>query len=245
MAAHQEEHTPDTETTTGSRVVTAAASVGGRVLGGAFGAVARVRGGRPLHPQGATYAARVTMSGKARSAVPWLDEPGWYDAVLRVSRAMGLPLSLPDIYGVALRVDLPGSGPFDLLFASTGDSAGGRFVLRLRPGVEAGPLTTLLPVRSPKGPLVLRLVAATASPVEELSMPAALVLSYAHGTGPWRDVGDVVVGALQGPETEQERHDPVLHQLPGTEQYAVVSRLREPAYRAARAVRPRSRRTAP
>ena len=35
-------------------------------------------------------------------------------------------------------------------------------------------------------------------------------------------------------QEDTERHDPVVHQLPGTEQYPWVARLREPAYRSAR-----------
>lgn len=221
---------------TPGRVVDAAAGTGGLALAAAFGTVARLRAGRPLHPQGATYASTVTMSGGSSSGVAWLDEAGTHEVRVRVSRAVGLPLWMPDIYGIALRVPDAGGRPVDLLFASTGDTATGRFLLRLRRGVESGPLTTLLPVRSVNGPLLLRFVASTPTPVDELALPAALTLSWARGAGHWQDVGTLVPGPRLGRELEEEHHDPVVHELPGTSQYGVVRRLREPAYGAARAV---------
>ncbi len=219
------------------QVVGAAASAAGLTLAAAFGALARLRGGRPLHPQGATYAATVALTGQGRSGVSWLDERGLHRVTVRVSRSAGLPLWVPDVYGIALRATMAHGGVVDLLFATTGDTPTGRFVLRPRRGVERGPLTTLLPVRSEGGPLILRLLAATTGPVEELSLPTTLALSYATGRGTWRDVGVLAVGAPLGPDAEAERHDPVVHELPGTEQYPVLRRLREPAYRAARSVR--------
>ncbi len=132
--------------------VEGAAAVGGLALAGLFGAVARIRRGRPLHPKGVTWAA------------------------------------------------------------------------------------TLLPVRSQRGALVVRLVAAGPGPVGDLGLPASMVLSAAHGTGPWHDVGTLSRGAVLGPDALSDRHDPVVHELPGTQQYPVVGRLREPAYVAARGV---------
>ncbi|MDF3045270.1 MAG: hypothetical protein K0R30_1498 [Ornithinibacter sp.] len=218
------------------QVVDTAASAGGVLLAAAFGTLARVRGGRPLHPQGATYAATVAMTGQGLTGVPWLDERGLHRVTVRVSRSAGLPLWMPDVYGIALRATMPDERAVDLLFATTGDTPTGRFVLRPRRGVERGPLTTLLPVRSEGGPLLLRLVPAVPGPVEELSLPTTLTLSCATGRGPWHDVGVLAVGAPLGPDAEAERHDPVLHELPGSEQYPVLRRLREPAYRAARRV---------
>lgn len=241
MSTRQDSH----PATVAGRVALAAGALGGALLAGAFGGVAWVRHGRPLHPQGATYAATVTMSGRGASGVAWLDEPRQYDASVRVSRAMGLPLALPDIYGIALRLAPAGAPPVDLLFASTGDSPVRRFMLALRPRVQAGPLTTLLPVRSRRGSLVLRLAAAVSDPVRELSLPARLSLAYAHGAGPWHDVGQIRVGALLDAETERDRHDPLLHELPGTQQYPVIRALRAPAYRAARSVPATPRRTSP
>jgi hypothetical protein len=213
-----------------------ASSAGGLALAATFGAVARLRRGRPLHPQGASWAGTVAIPGGADSGVPWLDVAGVHEVTLRVSRGVGLPVALPDVYGLAVRVHGMAPGPADLLFASTGDSPLGRFLFAPRGAVGNGPMTTLLPVRSERGPLVLRLTPVDRAPVPERALPSPLLLSYALSTGDWWPVGEVRVGHRLGPEAELERHDPVAHPLPSTVQYEVVRRLRGPAYRAARGV---------
>jgi hypothetical protein len=160
---------------------------------------------------------------------------------VRLSRATGLPPPWPDIHGLALRV--PGSalgqdGPADLLFAGTGDSALGRFLLVPRLRADAGPLTTLLPYRSAVGPLLLRLVPRRGAG-DGRGVPASYAFSYAVGTRRWQQIGELTVGPLLPGPVDRVRHDPVLNLLPGTGQYGFVARLREPAYRAARTVSPR------
>jgi hypothetical protein len=211
-------------------------AAGGAVLAASLGAVGRLRGDRPLHPHGASYAARVRLHGAARSAVPWLDEPGSWRATLRVSRGIGLPAWLPDVHGIALRVLEGPEGPFDVLVAHTGSGPLSRFVFLPRGRVADGALTTLLPVRSGAGPLVLRLAAPLGASLDANGMPSRLDLSYAHGLGAWHPAGEVLVGERLGPAAERAHHDPVLHQLPDTDQYRLVRRLREPAYATARAV---------
>ena len=219
----------------------AAVRVAGLGLGAVFGAAAVLRHGRPLHPQGVTLRVSLLCDGSGRSGVPLLDDAGVSQGTVRVSRAMGLPPWLPDIYGLALRLpQAPGTDgdPADVLFASTGDSWLGRFALLVHAQLVDGPVTTLLPVRAPAGALLLRLVPVAGSPVREvgpaLRVPDRLSLSYAVGTGPWVTVGEVAVGARVEGEDDPRRHDPVLHELPGTSQYPVVRLLREPAYAAAR-----------
>ena len=222
-----------------------ASDLGGGLLGMAFGGIALLRGKRPLHSDGITYPATVTTREGGRSGVPWLDEIGTTHVTLRVSRAMSLSPNWADIYGIAMRIPIlkrepPGPPWADLLFATTGDTAYGRFVLQLRYGAARGPLTTLLPVRAPAGPLLLRLTPAAGAPApgDDLSLPGLLTLSYAVGSGPWTNVADVMVGTRDAGHPDVERHDPITAMLPGTEQFDVVRRLREPAYRAARRTRP-------
>jgi hypothetical protein len=210
----------------------------GQAFGALFGALARLRRNRPLHPRGTTYAARVHVLGRGGSGVPWLDEPGTHDATLRLSRSAGLPGWLPDVYGVALRLGADTPTPVDLLFSSAGRSAFGRFFLLPRLRASGGHFTTLWPVRSPAGPLLLRLVtdgqgSRTGEP------PSRLRLSWASGRGPWREAGEVAIGEPLPDQVDQERHDAVLHQLPGTQQYEVARRFREPSYRAARSAHSR------
>jgi hypothetical protein len=223
-----------------------AARTAGAALAGVFGGTAVVRRGRPLHPRGVTCTAVVTMTGEASSGVPWLDEAATTPVTVRASRATGLPAPLPDIYGLALRVPRPptpdGSpAPVaDILFASTGDSRYGRFALMAHRRLGHGPLTTLLPLRAPSGPLLLRLAPVEGARLRDegpvLGLPQSMSLSYAVGRGPWAEAGELLLGPRVEGESDTRRHDPVVHELPGTEQYDVVRRLREPAYRAARRV---------
>jgi hypothetical protein len=223
-----------------ARIVRAGADSAGQALGALFGAVGQVRGDRALHRRGATYAALATMHGDTTSGVPWLDTAGTTPVVVRVSRATGLPSPWPDVHGIAVHVPaeaLSRPDGADLLFASTGDSGLGRFVLAARREAAGGPLTTLLPVRTAAGPMVFRLLAVgrPATSASDL-VGARYQLAYAVGVRPWTVVGEIVVGAREGRQVDRRRHDPVLHTLPGTEQYPVVVGLREPAYRAARRV---------
>lgn len=88
----------------------------------AFRLASRVRGERAIHTRGTAVAASFVVRGGS-TGVPLLDEPGRHDAVVRFSRAVGLPDRLPDILGIAIRVlDAHGPGrPQDLLLDSTLD----------------------------------------------------------------------------------------------------------------------------
>src|SRR5689334_3293962 len=81
-----------------------------------------------MHPRGAVFDAVLERTGSAPPwGVPWLDDPGRDDVVVRLSRGAGLPAPLPDLLGLAIR--LPGDGdPVDLLLTSTGRGALTRLV---------------------------------------------------------------------------------------------------------------------
>ena len=168
--------------------------------------------------------ARLHRRGADSSTgVRWLDERGVDDVVVRVSRAVGLPTWLPDIQGLALRFD-PGGTPGDLLFATTGHGRITRFVLTPSRGMRR-PMTTLLPYRTPCGPLLLG---------ARQTHDRLFELSWATLAGPWWTFAEL---ALLPDEAEQDPEisfDPVLHQIPGLEPYEWVRRLREPGYARAR-----------
>ena len=84
-------------------------SAGGQVLRAATGIVAARPAAKPLHPRGAVVRGDLRRSGATtsarptRSGVPWLDEPGNDEVLVRQSRSVGLPEGLPDVHGLALR----------------------------------------------------------------------------------------------------------------------------------------------
>src|SRR3954470_19691972 len=141
-----------------SSLLSGASRTAGHALRGMFTAVGRLRpADKPLHPRGVVLRATVHRYGNdERFGVPWLDEPGTDPALVRFSRGGGLPEALPDVLGIALRVD-PDSHPGDLLFATTGRGPVGRFLLRPRRAgtLAAATYSTLQPYRTPTGPVVL------------------------------------------------------------------------------------------
>ena len=211
-----------------ARAARGAASAGGAALAAATRVMAAVRtAAKPLHPRGVVLAGRLVRHGSvAGSGVAWLDEPGEDDVVVRLSRAIGLPRGLPDIHGLAIRVLTPAHAG-DLLLATTGWGRLGRFVLVPSRDVGSRPLTTLVPYRTVVGAVVLGARATGAGTYE---------LSWAPYAGDWQAFATLHLGTERDTAVE---FDPVRHQVPGLEQYSVVTRLREPAYLGAR----RSRRS--
>ena len=121
------------------RLETVAADASGHLLSTVIRGVAAVRPARkPLHPRGTVLRARLHRRGTApASGVPWLDETGTDDVIVRVSQAIGLPQWLPDIQGLAVRFD-PDGVPGDLLFATTGRWTGHPVSAHPEPAADAG-----------------------------------------------------------------------------------------------------------
>lgn len=211
---------------TGAQV---AGSAGGTLLAAATKVVAAVRpAAKPLHPRGEVLRGRLYRRGaRPTTGVAWLDEAGQDDVLVRRSRAIGLPGSVPDIHGLAIRVPRPDGGYGDLLFASTGWGRLTRFVLTASRDPEGRPMTTLLPYETPRGPVLLGARATGEDTVE---------LAVACFDGDWTVFGDLRLSALPG-EDQDISFDPVENRVEGLEQYPAVEALREPAYRTARSSR--------
>lgn len=214
------------ETTT-QQVGRGAAVLAGKAMEGMFAVAARVRPARkPLHPKGELHAATIERSGlEVETGVPWIDQPGRSVGFVRISKALGTPGSVPDIYGLALRLSLDDGADADLLFATTGLGRVSRFLLAPTGGAHQHAYSTLLPYRTESGPLLL-----AALPVDMDSRTYDLACASPGGT--WRLFATMT---LTGPASEASpSFDPVLNQLPGLSYYAWAASLREGAYRAAR-----------
>lgn len=208
-----------------TRPASATASAGGAGLAALTRLVAAARPApKPLHPRGDLVAAVLRRHGGQATGSTFVDEAGVDEVVCRRSRAVGLPATLPDIHGLAVRVPLAAGGHGDLLLASTGTGRLTRFLLLPGRRLDTRPLTTLLPYRSPTGPLLLGAAATS---------PHTFALLHAHATGPWRRFADLELTAESGPDPLVS-FDPVRNPLPGLELYDWVRRLREPSYAAAR-----------
>jgi hypothetical protein len=155
--------------------------------------------------------------------VPLLAAMGSHRCTVRWSRSVGLPPPLPDIEGLAIRIEDPRA---DLLFSATGTGPVSRFVLLPRGPRHHGAQSTLLPVASDAGGLVFKV-----EPLDDADPPARYDLAVARSGAQWRSVGSLQV--QWGPD-RPTRFDPVENILPGTAQYPLVRALREPAYLMAR-----------
>ena len=214
-----------------SAVPRVAASAGGVLLAIGTQSVAALRPTRkPLHPDGDVVAGRIYRNGsEEKTGVAWLDEPGQDDVVVRLSRAIGLPNTLPDIHGLAIRVparrDGHDDGGGDILFATTGWGRVTRFVLTMSRNPRGRPLTTLLPYETDTGPILLAADGGIGGDTYDLS--------WARPSGDWHIFAVLRLSTRHSDDADLS-FDPVRREIPGLRQYPAVTRLREPAYHRAR-----------
>src|SRR3954454_1606852 len=78
-----------------------AMDAGGYAVGGLFAGVAAARHAKGLHPYRPACTARLLGGGApvAPAGAALLSRPGAHAPVLRFSRALGLPVPLPDLLG--------------------------------------------------------------------------------------------------------------------------------------------------
>lgn len=213
--------------TEGRRVPRRLFDAGGRGLAAVFGLLAHVRpADKPLHPRGRLFEAVVERRGLPEPVgVPWIDEPGTTSGILRLSRATGLPPTLPDIHGLALRVPVDGGRHADILMATTGMGMVSRYVLVPGACADHRAYSTLIPYETAVGALNL-----AAIPVPDESH--AFDLACARTRADWTIFARVHL--VESPSTDSPSFDPVLNTLPGLRYYDWATRLRERSYRAAR-----------
>lgn len=98
-------------------------SAGQAAAAGIFGTLARLTGGRPLHPAGIAFRARLVVGGHALHGSELFGSASERRAVVRFSRGFGLPEPLPEILSIAIKVpDAYGPGrDQDLLLTATGE----------------------------------------------------------------------------------------------------------------------------
>ncbi|MFE7845851.1 hypothetical protein ACFUTX_11745 [Microbacterium sp. NPDC057407] len=229
----------------------------GVVFRGVFAVLQLFRHPRPIHSRGLVLIGEVR---RTRAAVPsgiaWIDGldtatadgagiphsdiPGDSLAVrARVSRSVGLPSWLPDVIGLALRVDIGGT-PADIELSSSGTGVPGRFLLAPRWSAAGGTFNTLLPYRGSRGPVLV-----SARSVEPDTLPANLAalrrelaarpwrvtLAFATPAGPWHPFADVILRAAPDQDDTDLRFDAVRRSLPGAGWYRWIRVLRQPSYR--------------
>lgn len=206
------------------------------LIDGTFRTLSRLRAKRIAHPHGVGFEATFTGGAMATGAEIF-DAAGPRPALVRLSRALGLPEALPDPCGLAIRLpDAYGPGAHqDLLLVTSARPPAARHLLLPSRGFGSRPYSSLLPYRAGG---VLGLVGASArgGPVtlDELRGGAAapsFTLAFATPGGSWRAVGRLELGDRIAPaRTEGLCFDPS-NTGGGLELAGLINRLRRPAYR--------------
>ena len=213
----------------------------------AFAALSAARRKRVFHPEGLGYRGNLTIEvGLSEyGEVPLLAEPGTHEALVRCSRGAGLPQSLPDILGLAVRLpDLHGPGAHqDFLLASSGEGLPLHLLLLPAPGGFFGQsYSSVLPYRVGEA---LRLVGAVpvrppapaaGTDLEQLDEAAAdhqarFHLALAGLGGRWQQFGTLsLLERLGDAETEALCFNP-WNTGGGFRPSGPLMGLRDPAYR--------------
>jgi len=212
-----------------------------------MGAASAVRRKRVFHPDGVAFHATLQVTGASHGA-RLLDEAGTHDAVVRLSRGAGLPASLPDVLGLALRVpEAHGPGrDQDLLLVTSGSRPVLRHALVPVRSFAHERWSSLVPYRVGGRTVVFgarRLHgdepdAVTLEDLRHGATPPSFALELAEPRGDWEQVGVIRLHApLPDDEGRALRFDPS-HAGGGIEPVGVVQAVRRLAYRASQAARP-------
>jgi hypothetical protein len=122
------------------------------VVSAVLGALARLRGGKSVHPHGVVYAARLEIEGTdaAPPESALLSEPREWQALVRFSRSVGLPRPAPDLLGVSIRI-VGGHGEGhhqDLMLVSSFDLPVLHHIFVPAGDVQRRPYSSSLPYRA-------------------------------------------------------------------------------------------------
>lgn len=218
--------------------------LGGSLLRGAIAALLLLRRPRPIHSRGAVFEGEMTvLHRRDPSGIGWIDDPpdGQIKIIARVSRSIGLPALLPDVYGIGIRWEHHGA-PVDLELSSTGIGFPGRYLLMPRMTPSRAILSSLLPYRTARGPVLLcaRTVPARRLPADLAALrrsvsqtPWTLRLYFASPRGRWHPFADVRLSGSRPDDDPRLRFDIDTNPLPGAATYPWVRALRQPSYRLA------------
>ncbi|WP_165970408.1 DUF1990 family protein [Actinomadura sp. 6K520] len=215
----------------------------------------RLRGDRPLHPEGLVFDATLSLNGTGQYwGVPFLDDAAEVRGHARLSRAVGLPTALPDILGLALRwpqADVPDGSTAELLLATTGRSVLGRRLLRPMTrwspafygsllAYRVGDRKVLLGAVGQWEPAVPARLEALAHAVDE--RPLRFDLVVATEFGPWERFGELrLTGPARGDDQQPMRFNPALHPIRELAPTGLLQQVRGPTYAAVQATARRAR----
>jgi hypothetical protein len=194
-----------------------------RAAAGVFRALSATRGKRIFHPRGDGFEAEIEVDRPVHryDGIALLAERGVYTGVARLSRALGFPSPLPDLLGLAFRIQLE-AGPQDILLVSSARSPGLRhLLLPTRGGFGANTYSSILPYRINEE---LRLFGA--EPVG----PLEYELGIAPLNGDWEPFGRLRLRAALDPETTENLRLNPWNTVAGLKPVGPMNGLRRSSY---------------
>jgi hypothetical protein len=242
-----------------------AAAAAAPAVAAGFSLLARLRRRRSLHPTGAGYRGWLTVDGGGQAAAALFVPGAAQPALVRFSRAAGLPEPLPDALGVAVKLpDAHGPGcDQDLLLTSSIDRPLLRRLLFPATSFVRGAFSSALPYQLDGQKVVLLLVPVLpdggrppegaarrgGGALAELDAAIAAGLQFqlrvAGSLGPSQPLATLTTGEpLPTEQTEQLRFNPWTTG-PGIRPCGWINLLRDSAYRASQRRRPDPGRTPP
>ena len=193
-------------------------------IGAMLAALAAVRRGKAFHPDGVVHEARLSIpgAGDAPAAAELLSRGGEHRAVVRFSRAVGLPRPIPDLLGMSLRIlDAYGAGRHqDFLLVTSADLPLVHHIFLPAIDVQQRPYTSSLPYRAGEDRFLVGVVPRRDSPrpggdneLDRIGAAAAtgrlaFDLAVAPVAGRFRPVGSLHVGPRLGVELDALRFNP-------------------------------------
>lgn len=199
------------------------------VLAAALGVGSRIRGTKVAHPRGVVHSATLRVAGDSRLGVPLLSQAGEHEALVRLSRGVGLPRPAPDVLGLALRIP-DAHGPQshqDFLLVTSGGGPITRHLLLPARGVAGRPYSTLIPYR-----IDGRLYTLLARPRSGTAPVFDLAVAPIGGTP--RSIASLALGPRLPDDANATRFN-VWNTGPELEPATFLSDWRRPAYAASQA----------
>lgn len=214
-----------------------------RVVSGVFEAAARARRNRVFHPAGVPLTGALhAVDGGYKQLLGSSDRP----VLARISKGVGMPLGLPDVLGLAVRVLDRHERPWDLVLATTGTGAWGRFLIQPVPGWSQARYGSLMPYRFEGGPAEWIFAEPDAGQPDTPSLGALSAYAKNHRlgftiqastrTGPMRTLAEVTIAEPEiGEQAAPGFFDPVRNHPPEVELLPrAVAAVREWAYSGSR-----------
>lgn len=185
-----------------------------------FSTTSAIRRARTFHPIGAAFEATFTVVQPAAEGVKLLDRPGVHQAVVRLSRGVGLREPRPDVLGLALRVlDAHGLGAHqDLLLVTSGERPFARHLFIPTTSFDGVRFSSVLPYRVGDRDVLFgarsddvdgRRLLLNDLEQDSAASPARFTIDIATPRGAWKPVGQLDIGVqLSGRTADDLRFNP-------------------------------------